>query len=126
MAKAGDVAFVLMTLRDQIKVYHWQTITYSRHIATNDLVTKLDANIDQFVEVYIGRYGRPVFSGKTSKIPLKNSNDAGAVDILKNAITWMTERLPSYLKKTDTDLFNIRDTIVGDLNQVLYLFTFTK
>jgi hypothetical protein len=126
MAKAGDVTFVLMTLRDQIKVYHWQTITYSRHIATNDLVTKLDANIDQFVEVYIGRYGRPVFSGKTSRIPLKNINDAGAVDILKNAITWMTERLPAYLKKTDTDLFNIRDTIVGDLNQVLYLFTFTK
>jgi hypothetical protein len=126
MAKAGDVAFVLMTLRDQIKVYHWQTITYSRHIATNDLVTKLDANIDQFVEVYIGRYGRPMFSGKTSRIPLKNINDAGAVDILKQAITWMTEQLPTYLKKTDTDLFNIRDTIVGDLNQVLYLFTFTK
>ena len=124
MAKAGDVAFVLMTLRDQIKVYHWQTITYSRHIATNDLVTKLDANIDQFVEVYIGRYGRPVFSGKTSRIPLKNINDAGAVDILKNAITWMTERLPAYLKKTDTDLFNIRDTILGDMNQLLYLLTF--
>ena len=126
MAKAGEVAFVLMSLRDQIKVYHWQTITYSRHIATNDLLTKLDANIDQFVETYIGRYGRPSFSGHTSRIPLKNIQDAGAGEILKTAIHWMTERLPAYLKKTDTDLLNIRDTIVGDLNQVLYLFSFTK
>jgi hypothetical protein len=31
--------------------------------------------------------------------------------------------LTSKLKKTDTDLLNIRDTIVADLNQTLYLFT---
>lgn len=126
MAKTGELAFMLMNLRDQIKVYHWQTITYSRHIATNDLLTKLDANIDQFIEVYIGRYGRPTFSGKTSRIHLMNIGDSDAPAILTDAIRWMTERLPGYLKKTDTDLLNIRDTIVGDLNQVLYLFSFTK
>jgi hypothetical protein len=126
MSKAGEVAFVLMSLRDQVKVYHWQTMTYSRHIATNDLIPKLDANIDQFVEIYLGRYGRPSFSGRTSRIPLKNVDDKGAAQILHQAIEWMENSLPRYVKKSDTDLLNIRDTIIGDLNQVLYLFTFTK
>lgn len=126
MSKAGEVAFVLMSLREQVKIYHWQTVTYSRHIATNDLLPKLDANIDQLIEIFIGRYGRPVFAGPTSRIPLKNIKDAGASDILKNAIHWMENEFPRYVKKGDTDLLNIRDTIVGDLNQVLYLFSFTR
>ena len=54
-----------MTMREQIKIYNWQTLSYPRHVATNDLVTKLDASIDQFVEVYISKYGRPQLTGKT-------------------------------------------------------------
>jgi hypothetical protein len=46
-----------MTLRDQIKLYHWETLSFPRHKATDELVTNLDANIDKFVEVYIGKYG---------------------------------------------------------------------
>lgn len=112
-----------MTLRDQVKLYHWQTMNYPRHIATNDLIPKLDTNIDQFVEVYIGKYGRPKLTGRTSSIHLLNYTDAEAPKFIRQAIEWMTTQLPKKLKKTDTDLFNIRDTIVADLNQTLYLFT---
>jgi hypothetical protein len=123
---AADITHMLMTLRDQIKVYHWQTTAYSRHVATNDLVTKLDTNIDQFVEVYIGKYGRPKFTSKNSRIHLRNFSDTEAPKLLSEAIDWMNTELPSKLKKSDTDLLNIRDTIVADLNQVKYLFTFKK
>ena len=114
----------MLTLRNQVKLYHWQTMAYPRHIATNDLVTKLDANIDQFVEVYIGKYGRPKLSGSTSTIRLRNHSDKEASVLLKEAVDWLTGDLSRTLKKTDTDLLNIRDTIVADLNQTLYLFTF--
>jgi hypothetical protein len=120
---SAEIVHLMMTLRDQVKLYHWQTINYPRHIATNDLVTKLDANIDQFVEVYIGKYGRPKLSGKTSSIYLRNHSDEEATKMIQEAIDWMTIDLTSKLKKTDTDLLNIRDTIVADLNQTLYLFT---
>lgn len=113
-----------MTLRNQVKLYHWQTMSFPRHKATDELVTKLDTNIDQFVEVYIGKYGRPKLSGKTSSIHLRNHSDKEAVSLLREAIAWLTTDLNKYLKKGDTDLFNIRDTIVADLNQTLYLFTF--
>jgi hypothetical protein len=99
-------------------------LSYSRHIASNDLLTKLDANLDQFVEVYIGKYGRPKFSGKTSTIRLDNFHDTDGPQLIRDAINWLDNGLPKKLKRTDTDLLNIRDTIVADLNQVLYLFTF--
>ena len=121
---SSDIVHLMMTLRNQVKLYHWQTMAYPRHIATDELVTKLDANIDQFVEVYIGKYGRPKLTGKNSSIRLRNHSDKEAVALLREAIAWLTTDLNKYLKKGDTDLFNIRDTIVADLNQTLYLFTF--
>ncbi len=120
---SAEIVHLMMTLRDQIKLYHWQTMNYPRHIATNDLVTKLDTNIDQFVEVYIGRYGRPKLTGKTSSIHLRNFSDKEASTMIKEIVGWLERDLPKKLKRTDTDLLNIRDTIIGDLNQTLYLFS---
>jgi hypothetical protein len=121
---SADIVHLMLTLRNQVKLYHWQTMAYPRHIATDELVTKLDANIDQFVEVYVGKYGRPKLSGSTSTIRLRNHSDKEATALLQEAIDWMSTDLTRKLKKTDTDLLNIRDTIVADLNQTLYLFTF--
>jgi len=121
----AEIVHLMMTLRDQVKLYHWQTMNYPRHIATNDLVTKLDTNIDQFVEVYISKYGRPKLTGKTSTIHLRNHSDTEATKMIQEAVTWLTEDLTSKLKKTDTELLSIRDVIVADLNQTLYLFTFS-
>ena len=121
---SGEIVHLMMTLRDQVKLYHWQTMAYPRHVATDELVTKLDANIDQFVEVYIGKYGRPKLSGRTSSIRLRNHSDKEATNLLKEAVSWLTTDLTRKLKRTDTDLLNIRDTIVADLNQTLYLFSF--
>jgi hypothetical protein len=121
---SAEIVHLMMTLRNQVKLYHWQTMAYPRHVATDELVTKLDTNIDQFVEVYVSKYGRPKLSGQTSTIRLRNHSDKEAIALLKEAIQWMTTDLNRKLKKTDTDLLNIRDTIVADLNQTLYLFTF--
>ncbi len=120
---SAEIVHLMMTLRDQVKLYHWQTMSYPRHKATDELVEKLDANIDQFVEVYIGKYGRPKLTGRTSSIHLRNHSDKEATKMIEEAISWLTHHLPKKLKRTDTDLLNIRDTIVGDLNQTLYLFT---
>lgn len=120
------IPYVFLTMREQVKIYHWQTFSYPRHVATNDLVTKLDASIDQFIEVYISKYGRPSFTGKTSTIKLHNFKDAEMTQFIKDAVSWLENDLPSKLKKTDTELLNIRDTLVTDLNQALYLFTLNK
>lgn len=116
----GDIVTSMMTIRDQIKLYHWQTRMFSRHKATDDLVAKLDLNIDTFVETYMGKYGRPRVS---SPIRLTNFSEAAAKTFVERQRVFLSRVLPRKLRGDDTDLLNIRDTILGDLNQVLYLFT---
>lgn len=116
---ANDVQFFL-TMRNQIKLYHWQTGLYSRHKGTDGVLEALDANIDKYVEVYMGKYGRPKMSSRTNTIQIKNFSEKNAVAFVKACIEELA-RLS--LKKTDTDLMNIRDEMIGDLNQLLYLFT---
>lgn len=120
---SSEIIQVMMTLRDQIKVYHWQTMSYPRHKATDELVSSLDEKIDSFVETYMGKYGRPKFTTKTGMIRVANFHDTKGPELLHHAIAWLTHKLPKHLKATDTDLLNIRDEILGDLNKSLYLFT---
>ena len=110
-------------LRDQIKLYHWQTRVYSRHIATDKIVEQLDKSIDSYVEVYSGKYGRSKLSSKNALISLHNLTEAGAVRLVNSSIKYLQGPLTKTLKPSDTDLMNIRDEMIADLNQLLYLFT---
>jgi hypothetical protein len=120
---SADQIHFFLHLRNQIKLYHWQTRMYSRHVATDNVLEKLDKSIDQYVEVYIGKYGRPRVTGKNASIVIQNLTEAGAVRLVNAAIKYLQGPLTKTLKPTDTDLMNIRDEMIADLNQLLYLFT---
>ena len=119
---SGEIINVLLTLRTQVKVYHWQTNSFSRHKATDDLVTSLDGNIDKFVEVYMGKYGPPKMTAASGKFVVHDMADKRAGKLLNAGVDWLTHDLPTFLKKQDTDLLNIRDEILADLNQARFLF----
>lgn len=119
---AGDVQFFLQ-MRNQIKLYHWQTYSYSRHKATDDVVNSLDEHIDLYVEVYMGKYGRMKMNTKTGTFKIENMTDKQAVAFVKECIKVLNGPLVKHLKESDTDLMNIRDEMLGDLNKLLYLFT---
>jgi hypothetical protein len=116
---AEDIQFFLH-LHDQIKVYHWQTRVYARHMATDKVLATLDKSIDSYVEVYIGKMGRPKITAKTGAIHVQNMSEAGASRMIKAAIRHMSSKK---YEDIDSDLGSIRDDIVADLNQLLYLFT---
>jgi len=120
---SADQIHFFLHLRNQIKLYHWQTRVYSRHIATDKTLENLDTAIDTYVEVYIGKYGRPKVSGKNASITLQNLSESGAVRLVNAAVKYLQGPLTKTLKPTDTDLMNVRDEIIADLNQLLYLFT---
>jgi phosphopantetheinyl transferase len=118
-----DVHF-LLNLRNQLKLYHWQTRVYARHIAVDEVLEKLDKLIDEYVEIYIGKYGRPKLSGADAIIRLHNLSEAGATKLVNAAIKYMMGPLVKGLKTgVDTDLINLRDEMLAILNQLLYLFT---
>jgi len=120
---SADQIHFFLQLRNQIKLYHWQTRVYSRHIATDKTLENLDTAIDTYVEVYIGKYGRPKVSGKNASITLQNLSESGAVRLVNAAVKYLQGPLTKTLKPTDTDLMHVRDEIIADLNQLLYLFT---
>jgi len=119
-ASGGDIVTHLLTIRNQIKLYHWQTKQFARHKATDDLTAALDLNIDAFVESYMGRYGRPSVSGS---IKLHNFSESAAKSFVAKETKYLETELPKKIGKNDTDLLNLRDTILGDLTKVSYLFT---
>lgn len=120
---AADVNFFFQ-LREQIKVYHWQTHSYSRHKATDDVITALDESIDEYVETYMGKYGRPRLTASTNTVRITNLSEGSIVKFIKSAITHLQGPLVKRLDpRADTDLLNLRDEMLGDLNKLLYLFT---
>jgi hypothetical protein len=116
----GDIVCHLLTIRNQIKLYHWQTKQFARHKATDDLTAALDLSIDNFVESYMGRYGRPTVSGG---IKLHNFSESAATTFVSKETTYLQTVLPRKLGKADSDLLNIRDEILAELTKVSYLFT---
>jgi hypothetical protein len=116
----GDIVTHLLTIRNQVKLYHWQTGSFARHKATDDLTAALDLSIDAFVESYMGRYGRPKVSGS---IKLHNFSESAAKSFVAKETKYLTSELPRKIGKEDTDLLNVRDEILAELNKTLYLFT---
>ena len=120
---SADHIHFFLQLRDQIKLYHWQTRVYARHIATDQILEKLEKHMDSFVEVYIGKYGRPRVTGKNAEITVHNMTEAGASRMLQAALRYLQGPLTRSLREGDHDLFALRDDLVEDMNQLAYLFT---
>ena len=117
-----EVIKVLMKMLDVIKVYHWETMSYARHKATDELHGSLSGLVDKYVEVYMGKYGRPKYNGGFN-LKIEELSDTSAEETLQKYIVFLKKELPKSIKKTDTDLLNIRDEMLANLNQTLYLFT---
>jgi hypothetical protein len=110
-------------MRDQVKIYHWQTHLYARHKATDEVITALDGLIDLYVEVYMGKYGRPTVTRTTNTIQIKNMADKTAMKFIKDCLAYINGPLSRSLKATDTELINIKDEMLAELNKLLYLFS---
>lgn len=110
-----------------VKLYHWKTKSYATHKATDELYSSLNEHIDKFIEVLLGKAGNRIGLISNKSFSLGDVDSQGK---LKQRIM----SFKSYLvglnnNKTiglmsNSDLLNIRDEILGDLNQFLYLLTF--
>lgn len=71
----------------------------------------------------MGKYGRPRMTARTNTVRVQNITEKTAVRFIKAAIAHLQGPLVKKLKPTDTDLVNLRDEMMGELNKILYLFT---
>ena len=119
-AKTQLIVF-FFELRHSLYLYHLSTYSYPRHVASGTLVTTFDLLIDKFLESFFGKYGRPdEFLPVDWK--LVKLNDGEAFMKLTDYINFLNTEIPKLVLPTDTDLLNIRDEMVGLINNNIYLF----
>ena len=124
----SNVVCKFLEMLNNIKLYHWKTYSYATHKATDELYASLGVNIDKFVEVLLGKAQNRI-KMRTKNIPIKDMNSPQEfkreIDSYKSYLVNMSNnKALGAGGMTNTDLLNIRDEILADLNQFLYLFTF--
>ena len=125
-SRKSDIVKMFLEVLNMIKLYHWKTHSFSQHKATDELHERISENTDKFIEVLMGK--------DQSRIQMIESK----IDLIDpNKLTDFKERIHKFRefledmniyfdKRNDTDLLNIRDEMLSDINQFLYLISMTK
>lgn len=121
VSKGATIVLFFFELQMNVKMYHWTTESYSNHKATDKLLDKLSDLIDNFVETYMGAFSRPVMK-IGSNVPIQNMSKSKYIKLLKQAQDYLRGDLDKIISK-NTELLSIRDEMLGEIDQALYLST---
>ena len=123
--KQITVTFLEMLM--MVKLFHWKTHSYATHKATDELYDSLNEHIDKFIEVLLGKTGSRIdlMSNRTISLIDLNSQESLKSKIMSfKSILVGLDNNKALSSMSNSDLLNIRDEILGDLNKFLYLLTF--
>lgn len=122
----AKIVETFLAILNAVKLYHWKTKSYAQHQATDQLHAKLSEDIDKFVEILIAK-SRKRIDMFTKTLRLYDFNNKRQ---LKSKMFEFREFLLDldrvFDSKKDNDLFNIRDDMITEVNQFLYLLTLDK
>ena len=121
----NNIVIFFLTMLNTIKMYHWQTFSYPQHKATDDLYESIGDLTDKFVEVLLGKSHSRFTLPKSFTLRVDNYTNTNKLISQVEKYKKMLVNIESYLPKgmSNTDLLNIRDELLGDLNKFLYLLT---
>ena len=121
------IVTMFLQMLNTVKLYHWKTTSYSQHKATDELYTNLNANIDSFVEIMLGKMGDRVNLTGQKTLPLLDYTNVKdfkkEVEKYKTFLIDMNRNVGLNITN-NSDLLSVRDGILGNLNQFTYLLTF--
>lgn len=111
-----------LSILNQIRVFHWQTKSFAEHEALGKLYESLDGLVDEFVEVFSGRYGEvpkasEVFDAKARNY-VSNEDTKAYLDEIAD---YLGGEVNDFLEEEDTELANIRDEMLAAVNRTKYL-----
>jgi hypothetical protein len=117
-----ELTLKLVQIQLQFKFLHWQTFGDAKHKAYGEIYDSLGDIIDKFVEAMMGKYGRVEFEPEFSIMfqDIKSLSVQSFMDGITEFLVGMTDHLDS---RYDTDLLNLRDEMLGDINQLKYRLT---
>ena len=109
-----------------IKLFHWKTYSYSTHKATDKLYDNLNKHMDRFMEVLLGKSGIRMNFKDQKTIPLIDlDSQEKLIEKVNKFIHYLVNLTSNKIFRLmdDTGLLNIRDEILEDMNQFLYLLS---
>ena len=113
----------LIKLQNQLRILHWQTLSYAAHKALGETYDSLDDLIDELVEIHQGKYGRINFETPIT-LDLVNQDEIDLEDVLTQLNEYLTGTFNEMHDPVkDTDCLNIRDEILAAINKLRYLLT---
>ena len=122
-----EITLVFLEVLLMIKLYHWKTKSYATHKATNELYDKFNDNLDRFIEVLLGKTNIRI--DMTNKKNFKLIDCYSQQDLINHMLGFKMylvnlDNNKALSSMRNTDLFTIRDEILADVNQFLYLLSF--
>ena len=113
-----NVQTKFLQLLDQLKVYHWQTTKYSRHMAFGASYDALSPLVDAFIESYLGTLDKRLAA---ESFDLKNLSEYEPKEFCLEAIESIKEIRESM--EEYPDLINIADEMIAVFGKLKYLLT---
>ena len=145
MKPAETVMLLFFQIQNSLRFAHWRTKKYSTHKALDKFLDKFMEKMDEFIEIWQGKYGRIEYAKavkeKEVKIYQIDTEDldryldviigflSGEKDknckkyVIHNKIDYCGITILDVIDKKDTDLLNLRDEILGIVNQLKYLLS---
>jgi len=119
----NELLIQLIGLQEQLRVLHWQTKSHARHVAYGEKYDSIGDLIDSFMEIYMGKYGRVEFDGEEGIIPLKNTKSLDLNGFFKSNLEFLMTLNDKLDDRKDSDLLNLKDEMMAELNQLRYLLS---
>lgn len=104
-----------------MKLFHFQADAYGAHKASDAYLDKFAHTMDKFLEIAQGIYGKITLKKYT--LSGSSHTDDNIIRHLEGMIVLLREKIDDVLGNY-TDLINLRDELVGDVEQFKYLLTF--
>jgi DNA-binding ferritin-like protein len=120
-----SIILMLLEYQTQIKFLHWNTFGYSTHKSLGDLYDNLSSHIDTFTETMMGKYGRPQFP-ETFSLEFQKPESIEPLKYMNQISEYLISLNDILNPMADSDLLNMRDEMLADVNQTKYLLTLNK
>ena len=109
-----NIVTKLLSYQNQVKILHWQTTSYAEHKTLDGLYGDLSGHIDEFVEIFMGKYGR-VLAQNTFNLILENYKNKLENSSIKNELEKWKQIRQSCKQFTDKHKFSpkyVSDSII--------------
>jgi hypothetical protein len=130
VSKQNLAVVIVLRNQAQLKLLHWQTLSYAEHKALGKLYDTLEGMGDNLVEVIMGKYGRPRLDDATRSFQIENYKNPETPDVLPFLdhlfSVYQTQVKGVFDPQKDSEIINLIDGILETVDKTKYLITLRK